>query len=225
MTRTIAFAAMLHVMGSTLVMAQQPAETPPCKSVDEVFARYKQAKETNDWKALFLLGTPEHQREELLWLAVEISVYGDDTYKRLATEYGLDVMAMQKLVKEYDESDAEGSVRLRKFDMDAMPLIERVTKKLEFFEAAKKYVREVGTKGTYGVRELKDVVYQGDMASGVSIESWAVLEEHSDYPNGPVRMVPGTTHIKSELTFRKLNGNWYLATTDEVGKLNAEVQQ
>jgi len=192
------------------VIAARPADTPGCKTIDELYAAYKKATENRDWRTLFLLGTPERQNTDILIFAVSAATSNDATFRSLVENHGVNW-------KQFDHAwTTEDNQRLmREGPALAASLGKQARNKVGLFVAAQSYLAKRGDLLSTEVQELKNLVRHGATAEGESNERNTCIERTFDAQGSQTGQVQRTLSVKSRLWFRQIGGHWYLATENE----------
>ncbi len=194
-----------------VVLADGPPDSRGAKTIEELFSAYKKATEDGDWKALFLLGTPERQDSDLLMVAVGTAASNDETLRSLVEKHGANW-------KQFDHAwtEADNQRFLREYPAIAASLGKQVTEKPEMFAAAQSYIAKKSEPSSTKVHELRNLARHGATAVGESLESRTCIERHYDAQGNQTGLVPRTFSVKSRLWFRQIDGRWYLATENEI---------
>lgn len=184
-------------------------------SIDELFKTYQRASESRDWKALFSLGTPAYQDQQLLELAVSAAISNDPALRTIADNYGLDW-------KQFDHpwTEEENQRFTKDSPMLAKQIGEQVSKRAELYVAAHTCIQKASLPSTTKVKELRNLVQQGNNATADSIEINTVTESRLDAQGKVIGRALRDISISSKLIFRKIDGKWYLAMQREMIELD-----
>jgi hypothetical protein len=194
----------------SIAMAGEPSDRRGFKTIDELFAAYKKATEERDWKALFLLGTPERQDADILQLAINAASSKDTTFRNIVGKHGGNW-------RQFDHAwtEAENQRLMREAPTLAASFGKKIKKKAELFAEAWSYI-DKSEPTSVKVRELKDLVRHGATAVGESIETRTCIERQYDAQGNETGRVSRTGSGTSRLWFRQIDGYWFLATGHEV---------
>lgn len=196
---------------AALVVAGTPADSPGYKTIEELYAAYQKATENSDWKALFLLGTPERQDGEILMIAVTAATSKDATLRSLAEQHGADWRRFDHVWTEEEN---------RRFLRDAPTIAATISKhvrnKSELYASAHSYLAEKNDPWSNKPRELRNLVRHGATAMGESYESVTCVVRVTDAQRNETGRVTQTHSVRSRMWFRNIGGRWFLATENEM---------
>lgn len=201
---------------SPVAMADEPSGKQASRTIEELFSAYRKATEERDWKALFKLGTREWQDSEILMLIVGAATSNDGTLKNLVEKHGGNW-------RQFDHAwtDADNQRFMRDCATIAASVGKEVKNKPEFFVAARSHIESSGESASSKVHELKNVVRHGATAVGEAIESRTCIERQYDAQGNRMGQVSRTFPVTARLWFRQIDGDWFLATQNEVDPSSA----
>jgi hypothetical protein len=200
--------AVLIAAVASPAIADRPADALGHKTIEELYAAYKEATEKRDWKALFLLSTPERQNADILMLAVSAATSNDATLRRLVEEHGVDWRQL-----DHAWTTEDNQRLMREAPALAASIGKKVRDKVGLFVVAQSHLlAKRSDLLSTEVQELKNLVRRGAMAVGESNERNTCIERTFDARGNQTGQVRRALSVKSRLWFRQINGHWYLAT-------------
>ncbi len=204
-------AAVVAAIAVSALLAAEPANSNGYRTIEELYAAYKSATEARDWKALFVLGTPERQDAEVLMLTVTAATSNDAILRSLVEKHGANW-------KQFDHAwTGDDNQRfMQEAPTLAAALGKQVSGKTELFVAATSYLHRKREPGSTKPRELTRLIRRGTTAEGESIESVTFLERISDAQGNQTGQFMRTHSVVSHMWFRQIDGRWYLATQKDM---------
>ncbi len=172
-----------------------------------VFAAYKKATSEQDWKALFALGTPARQSDELLDLVVSAALTEDSAFKALVAKHGGNWNGIVAQVTDAD--DAVKRIRL------AVRIAKDIKDKAGLYAAAQDLISRDSLFAPTTVNEMRNFVQNDSAASAQFSETRVAVETQTDNLTKLARKIPRTVNVTGELYFRRIAGRWYLSLPNE----------
>ena len=206
---------------SVFFVAVAAAGEPPRNSgydtPEELFEAYRQATNNRNWKTQFALGTSEFQDSQIFDIALGSASSDDPDLAPLFAKHGIDLKQILKEVSASqgakDEVDKLGELAAR--------VVKGATNKAELYEIFHQHLVKRGA-GTTTVHEMRNLVQQGSTASCELKETRIAKETRTDFTTGVTSEVPVTFQGTSSLTFRRIDGKWFLAPIGQGGSVQSE---
>jgi hypothetical protein len=209
-----ALLALVVVLANSLTgLAQETPRRTEYKTPQAVFAAYKEATNEHDWKTLFSLGTTAYQNACLQEFAIGAAYSEEDpehpdeirSYRAIVAKHGIDWRKVRKLV---EEARAGGDQNALSDPLKRM--VDRVEKKAELFAAVSEFLSKCSDPVAVTVQDLKNLVEDGETATGDSIETRVVIETSTDQLTKRTSKLRRKGQSSSRLFFRRIDGSWHL---------------
>ena len=209
------------LLTSAFFVAVAAAGEPPLSSgydtPEALFEAYRQSTNNSDWKAQFALGTSDFQDALIFDIALSSASSNDPALALLFAKHGID---LKQILKEVTASQGVKD-EVAKLGELAARVVKGATNKAELYTLFHEHLVKRGA-GTTTVHEMHNLVQQGSTASCELKETRIAKETRTDFTTGATSEVPVTFQGTSSLTFRRIDGKWFLAPVDQGDSVHSE---